>query len=81
MAKPLVVSKTNKAKNALIKRAVHEGRGWRYADQKPIAIKFKTAGGLTASQLMRNREGQIVSKKKHAAGKRLQAAGYGAPPF
>jgi hypothetical protein len=81
MAKPLVVSKTNKAKNALIKRAVYDGRGWRYAHEGPKAIKYRTPGGLTPSNLMVNKAGQVVSKAKHAAGRRLQAAGYGADPF
>lgn len=30
-----------------------------------------TSGGLTASDLMYNKAGRIVSKRKHAAGKRL----------
>ncbi len=39
-----------------------------------------TSGGLTKKDLMRTRKGRIVSKKKHAAGKkalkRLLKAGY-----
>lgn len=39
-----------------------------------------TSGGLTKSDLMKNKKGRIVSKKKHAQGKkaikRLQKLGY-----
>jgi hypothetical protein len=39
-----------------------------------------TSGGLTKSDLMKTKKGRIVSKKKHAAGKRalsrLRKAGY-----
>ena len=39
-----------------------------------------TSGGLTKSDLMKTRKGRIVSKKKHAAGKKalkqLKKAGY-----
>ena len=39
-----------------------------------------TSGGLTKGDLMKTRKGRIVSKKKHAAGKkalgRLRKAGY-----
>lgn len=45
------------------KRAVFEGRLQR------------TKTGLTKNQLMRNKHGKIISKAKHAAGKRLQARG------
>jgi hypothetical protein len=31
-----------------------------------------TSGGLTKAHLMKNKHGKIVSKKQHAAGKRLQ---------
>ena len=40
---------------------------------------YKTSGGLTASDLMMNKHGRIVSKKKHATAKRekrLEKAGY-----
>ena len=40
---------------------------------------YKTSGGLTASHLMMNKHGRIVSKKKHATAKRekrLEKAGY-----
>jgi hypothetical protein len=40
----------------------------------------KTSGGLTRKDLMKTKKGRIVSKKKHAAGKkalkRLAKAGY-----
>lgn len=40
----------------------------------------KTSGGLTKKDLMKTKKGRIVSKKKHAAGKkalkRLTKAGY-----
>lgn len=41
---------------------------------------YKTAGGLTASDLMKNKHGHYVSKKKHNTAKRekrLLKAGYG----
>ena len=40
---------------------------------------YKTSGGLTAKDLMMNKHGRIVSKKKHATAKRekrLEKAGY-----
>ena len=45
------------------KRAVYEGRLQR------------TKTGLTKSQLMRNKNGKIISKAKYEAGKRLHARG------
>lgn len=45
------------------KRAVFEGR------------LPHTKGGLTRSDLMENKSGKVVSKKQHAAGKRLHARG------
>jgi hypothetical protein len=43
-----------------------------------------TSGGLTRKDLMKNKRGDIVSKKQHAAGKkaltRLRKAGYIAKP-
>ena len=41
---------------------------------------YKTSGGLTKDQLIQNKSGRIVSKKKHATAKkekRLVKAGYG----
>lgn len=43
------------------KRAVWENR------------KTKTRGGLTRDDLMMNKRGRIVSKRKHEAGKKLYA--------
>jgi len=40
---------------------------------------YKTAGGLTKNDLMKNKHGRIVSKKKHTTAKRekrLEKAGY-----
>lgn len=40
---------------------------------------YKTSGGLTCKNLMKNKHGRIVSKRKHASAKRekrLQKAGY-----
>jgi len=40
---------------------------------------FKTSGGLKKSDLMKNKHGRIVSKKKHTTAKRekrLEKAGY-----
>jgi hypothetical protein len=40
---------------------------------------FKTSGGLTRDDLMKNKHGRIVSKKKHTTAKkekRLEKAGY-----
>lgn len=40
---------------------------------------YKTTGGLTKNDLMKNKHGDIVSKKKHATAKRekrLEKAGY-----
>lgn len=45
------------------KRAVWDGR------------LTKTKGGLTRADLMENKSGKIVSRKQHAAGKRLHARG------
>lgn len=45
------------------KRAVYEGR------------LPRTKGGLTRDDLMENKSGKIVSRKQHAAGKRLHARG------
>ncbi|CAK0897787.1 unnamed protein product [Prorocentrum cordatum] len=36
--------------------------------------KVKTSGGLTKDSLMKNKRGKVVSKKKHAAGKKLFAS-------
>ena len=42
-----------------------------------------TSGGLTKSQLMKNKHGRIVSKKKHALGKKMYKLNKHlmAPPF
>ena len=40
---------------------------------------YKTSGGLTRNDLMKNKHGRIVSKKKHSTAKRekrLEKAGY-----
>merc|ERR1712023_412582 len=36
--------------------------------------KVKTAGGLTKDSLMKNKRGKVVSKKRHAVGKKIYAA-------
>merc|ERR1719324_248188 len=35
--------------------------------------RVKTSGGLTKDMLMKNKRGKVVSKKAHAAGKKLYA--------
>ena len=50
-----------KVSSAWDKRAVWEGR------------KTKTRGGLERADLMQNKNGKIVSKRKHEAGKKLYA--------
>merc|ERR1739845_220629 len=50
------------AKGALAKSQVLKGK------------KVKTSGGLTKDSLMKNKRGKVVSKKKHAVGKKIYAA-------
>lgn len=58
-----VLSRNMVGESAREKRAVWDGR------------LAKTKGGLTRQDLMENKSGKIVSKKQHAAGKRLHARG------
>ena len=58
---------------ALAKRRVYDG------------LQTRTPSGLTKQDLMLNRQGQVVSRKKHAAGvkqmARMMAAGVAAPRY
>lgn len=57
----MVAHEKDKVSPGWDKRQVWEGK------------KTKTRGGLTRDDLMKNKQGKIVSKKKHAQGKKLYA--------
>jgi hypothetical protein len=82
----LVVARDDPAKSSKIKRAVYNGNGWRFSDQRPTAVKHKTQGGLGPDDLMVNpKTNKVVSKKMHAAGTARMASlrerGLAAKPF
>tara|TARA_B110001450_G_scaffold256463_1_gene287069 strand:+ start:1365 stop:1685 length:321 start_codon:yes stop_codon:yes gene_type:complete len=67
------------------KNGVYEINGKKYSELIGKRAKvwhgtaYKTAGGLTKNDLMMNKHGRIVSKKKHNTAKkekRLEKAGY-----
>lgn len=69
----MLISRDSKQQRAAKAGAVFEDRGWRYRDQHEGIVYYKTGGarGLSKSELMENRGGKIVSRKRHALGKRL----------
>ena len=69
----MLVDRNSTRRSAFIKRAVFTRRGWRFKDQHPSVVYSKTLGGLGPDDLMENRTGQIVSKRRHEAGKRAFA--------
>merc|ERR1712146_708041 len=59
-----------KAMRAMKKRVSKIAKG-RYAKSVVLrGSKAKTSGGLTKADLMKNKSGKVVSKKKNAAGKK-----------
>ena len=46
------------------------GRSRGTKDEVFAGVAKKTAGGLSAGDLMRNSRGKVISKKQHEAGKR-----------
>lgn len=69
---PVLVDRASKHQRASKYRAVFSGRGWRFKDQHPSILYYKTSGtrGLGAHELMLSKTGRVVSKKRHAAGRR-----------
>merc|ERR1711896_122107 len=71
MAKAMKAMKAAKAMKAMKKKTVSKIAKGRFA--KAVVLrgnKEKTAGGLTKSDLTRNKNGKIVSKKQSAAAKK-----------
>jgi len=70
--------KASKTKNGLTKRSLMEYKGKIVAKTSIIGTKgqvfrgtkVKTKGGLTKKDLFKNKNGKIVSKKRHQAGKK-----------
>mmetsp|Transcript_6177 Transcript_6177/g.14197 ORF Transcript_6177/g.14197 Transcript_6177/m.14197 type:complete len:127 (-) Transcript_6177:15-395(-) len=61
-------------KAAMKKKKSIIAKGVQAKSQVLKGAKVKTSGGLTKDSLMKNKRGKVVSKKKHAAGKKLFAA-------
>lgn len=70
---PMLISRESKQQRAAKARAVYEDRGWRYRDQHESIVYYRTGGrrGLGKEDLMENRDGKVVSRKRHELGKRL----------
>merc|ERR1712228_409137 len=73
--KRTVKSSTKAVKGAMkrtmkAKRVSKVARGCGAMSRVLRGIKAKTAGGLTANDLMRNSKGKVVSKKRSAANKK-----------
>ena len=62
-------SRSRTAKKVYVPRGISAGRGKRLVFDGNY---LKTSGGLTKSDLVENKYGKIVSKKKLLAGRRLQ---------
>merc|ERR1712138_261958 len=76
--KAMKAVKAMKAMKAMKKKAVSKIAKGRFA--KAVVLrgsKEKTAGGLKASDLIKNKSGKIVSKKKSAAAKKRFATTVG----
>merc|ERR1719169_199428 len=70
MAKAMKAMKAAKAMKAMKKKAVSKIAQGRLAKVMVLrGSKAKTVGGLTAKDLIKNKNGKIVSKKQSAAGK------------
>ena len=69
----MVIDRGSRQQRAHKYRAVYEDRGWRYKDSRVVYYRTGGSRGLTKSDLMENREGKIVSKRRHALGKRQYA--------
>eukprot|EP00932_Pfiesteria_piscicida_P015642 SRR837773.28156.p4 GENE.SRR837773.28156~~SRR837773.28156.p4 ORF type:complete len:160 (+),score=76.14 SRR837773.28156:67-480(+) len=61
--------KAMKARKAMKKSTIAKGKLAKAVVFR--GTKAKTSSGLTKSELMRNKNGKIVSKKQHAAGRKL----------
>merc|ERR1719230_1907825 len=67
--------KAMKAMKAMKKKSVSKIARGRFAKVLVLrGTKAKTAGGLKADMLIKNKRGKVVSKRKSAAGKRRYAA-------
>ena len=69
----MILNRDSKRQRADKYRAVYEQRGWRYSDQHSSIVYYFTSGhrGLGPDDLMENRVGQIVSKRRHQLGKQM----------
>ena len=68
--KAMKAMKASKAMKAMkVMKAKKVGKKW----QVLTGSRVTTSGGLRKEDLMRNKHGKVVSKKMHAAGKRLFA--------
>lgn len=67
----MVIDRDSRQQRAHKYRAVFEDRGWRFKDSSVVYYKTGGSRGLSKSELMENREGKIVSRKRHELGKRL----------
>lgn len=69
----MVIDRDSRQQRAHKYRAVFEDRGWRFKDSSVVYYKTGGSRGLSKSELMENREGKIVSRKRHELGKRQYA--------
>merc|ERR1719333_1358113 len=58
-------------KAAMKKKKSIIAKGVQAKSQVLKGAKVKTSGGLTKDKLMKNKTGKVVSKKAHAAGKKM----------
>lgn len=67
----MVIDRDSRQQRAHKYRAVFEDRGWRFKDSSVVYYKTGGSRGLSKSELMENRDGKVVSRKRHELGKRL----------
>ena len=76
--KAMKAMKAAKAMKAMKKKAVSKIAMGRYAKSVVLrGTKEKTRGGLTASDLFKNKRGKVVSKKRSASAKKRYASTVG----
>merc|ERR1719316_920771 len=75
MALPMKTAMKTGMKKAVMKKKGMSiiAKGVQAKSQVLKGRKVKTSGGLTKDTLMKNKRGKVVSKKRHAVGKKLYA--------
>merc|ERR1711928_331052 len=62
--------KASRTKQGFSKRSLCEFNGKIVPKKSLIGTKVKTKGGLTKKDLMKNKQGKVISKKRYATGRK-----------